>query len=227
MTLLLENTNDTNTSDTNASEPDPQTDPAPKADPPITPVVMGSLGLLGAGAAIVGAAGWADPNPTVIVALGLAVVAGGLIARSFLGGGRGLIPVGIVMMLAVLVTAIASPFLDDGTGDRTYHPTSFSEVETEYRFGIGNLDVDLRDVEFPPGVHVIEVDHGIGSADVWLPTGVNYEVVGDVEIGDLDLFGETEDGFGNELDAAADVDGTATVIVDFEVGIGYGRVRND
>ena len=89
------------------------------------------------------------------------------------------------------------------------------------------MDVDLRDVEFPPGVHVIEVDHGIGSADVWLPAGVNYDVAGDVEIGDLDVFGATEDGFGNELEAEVDIDAAATVVVDFEVGIGYGRVRHD
>lgn len=207
-----------------ASRPD--ADRSGEPSPPITAIVAGALGLLGAGTALVGAAGWVDPNPTVVIALGLAVVSGGLIARSILGGGRGLVPVGILLMVAVVLSAIVSPFLDDGTGDRSYRPATFSEVETDYRFGIGNLDVDLRDVEFPPGVHVVEVHHGIGSADVWLPADVSYEVSGDVEIGDLDLFGATEDGFGNELDAVADVGGSATVVVNFEVGIGYGRVRH-
>lgn len=76
-------------------------------------------------------------------------------------------------------------------------------------------------------MHVIKVDHGIGSARVWLPSDVNYDVVGDLDVGDLDLFGETKDGFGNELDAESDIDAKATVIVDLEVDIGYGQVRQD
>lgn len=141
-------------------------------------------------------------------------------------GRRVLIGLGIAtLVVGTAVTALAAPHLDEGTGDRTYHPTTFAELDHEYRFGIGTLDVDLRDVEFPPGVHVITVDHGIGSARVWLPDNVNYDVTGDVDAGDLDVFGETEDGFGNELDAQAELGGAATVIVDLEVDIGYGRVR--
>lgn len=141
-------------------------------------------------------------------------------------GRRILIGFGIVSALtAAAAVAVAAPHLGDGTGDRSYHPTTFAEVDDEYSFGIGTLDVDLRDVDFPPGTHVIKVDHGIGSARVWLPADVNYDVTGDIDAGDLDLFGETKDGFGKDLDAQADTGSTATVIVDLEVDIGYGRVR--
>jgi predicted membrane protein len=127
--------------------------------------------------------------------------------------------------MIVAVGAVAAPYLGDGTGDHSVHPTSFADVEAEYGFGIGTLNVDLRDVDFPAGVHVIDIDHGIGSARVWLPADVNYQVSGDVNVGDVDVLGETEDGFGNDVDARVDVDGTATVIIDLEVGIGYGQVR--
>jgi hypothetical protein len=141
-------------------------------------------------------------------------------------GRRILIGFGVVSLaLGAAVVAVAAPHLDDGTGDRTYHPTAFAELEHDYSFGIGTLNVDLRDVDFPPGVHVIKVDHGIGSARVWLPADVNYDVTGDLGAGDLDLFGETDDGFGNELDAESDIDAAATVIVELDVDIGYGRVR--
>jgi hypothetical protein len=139
---------------------------------------------------------------------------------------RILIGSGVVsLVLAAAVTAVAAPHLDDGTGDRTYHPTTWVEADHEYSFGIGSLDVDLRDVDFPPGVHHVSVDLGIGSARVWLPADVNYDVTGDLDVGEIDLFGETHDGFGNELDAKTATDDATTVIVDLEVDIGYGQVR--
>ena len=131
--------------------------------------------------------------------------------------------------LGLIVTgtaaAIALPHLNDGTGDRTYHPTTFADVDHEYEFGIGSLKVDLRDVDFPSGTHVITVNHGIGSAQVFLPADVDYDVTGDLAAGDLDVLGETEDGFNNELNAQSVANATAIVIVDLEVDIGYGRVR--
>lgn len=132
--------------------------------------------------------------------------------------------------LGLVVTAAASaiviPHLNDGTGDRTYHPTTFAELDHDYEFGVGSLKVDLRDVDFPPGTHLITVDHGIGSAQVLLPAGVDYDVTGDVTAGDLDVLGESEDGFQNEVNAqSADDATTTTIIVDLEVDIGYGRVR--
>jgi len=129
------------------------------------------------------------------------------------------------LIVTATAAAIAIPHLNDGTGDRTYHPTSFADVDHEYEFGIGSLKVDLRDVDFPPGTHVITVDHGIGSAQVWLPADVDYDVTGDLNAGDLDVLGESEDGFNNDLNAQSATNATTMVIVDLEVDIGYGRVR--
>lgn len=140
--------------------------------------------------------------------------------RNILLGFGGL---GLVVTAAAL--AITVPHLGDGTGDRTYHPATFAEVDDEYQFGIGSLTVDLRDVDFPPGTHVVTVDHGIGPAQVLLPADVDYDVTGDITAGDLDVLGETEGGFNNELNAQSATNATTTVIVDLEVDIGYGRVR--
>ncbi len=129
------------------------------------------------------------------------------------------------LVVTATAAAITIPHLDDGTGDRTYHPTTFAELDHDYGFGIGSLKVDLRDVDFPPGTHVITVDHGIGFAQVLLPADVDYDVTGDLTAGDLDVLGESEDGFNNELNAQSDSGAGATVIVDLEVDIGYGRVR--
>jgi hypothetical protein len=194
---------------------------------PITPVVAGLLATLGGAAALIGSTGWADLHPAPIIGGALAIIVGGFVARSQLGGGRGLIPVSMLMLVAVTVAAVASPYLDEGTGDKNVHPSAFSEVESEYSYGIGSMVVDLRDVDFPAGVHTIYIDHGIGSAQVWLPAGVNYEVAGETDIGDIDVFGNTEDGLNNEVEARSNNTSAATVVIDFNVDIGYGRVGQD
>lgn len=112
------------------------------------------------------------------------------------------------LVVATTAVALVLPHLDEGTGDRTYNPTTFAELEHDYRFGVGTLTVDLRDVDFPTGTHLITVDHGIGSARVLLPADVDYDVTTDVEA--------------TESDTADTV-----VVVDLDVEIGYGRVSQD
>lgn len=137
----------------------------------------------------------------------------------------------LLALFSIFVLAIAAPHLNEGTGDRTYRPTTFAALEHHYEFGIGSLTVDLRNVDFPAGTHYVSVDHGIGSARIFLPADVAYDVTADLEAGEIDVFGETEDGFDNAVSAQTVVEGDsaakATVVVDLEVDIGYGRVSQD
>jgi hypothetical protein len=222
-------TPDTNRTTPEPSPPEPDTAEQQPSHPslPITPVVAALLTTLGATAAVIGAAGWADVHPAVFIGATLATVVGGFIARAIRGGSRGLVPVSLLMLTAVTVVAVASPYLDNGTGDKDAHPTTFSDVQAEYSYGIGSMVVDLRDVDFPTGIHHIDVDHGIGSAQVWLPTDVSYQITGDTDIGNIDVLGETEDGFNNEVAATSDDTLDTTVIIDFNVDIGYGRVGQE
>lgn len=197
----------------------------------ITPAVAGFLTMTALGAVIVGAAGWADVGPFLIIAAALFVFFAGLFARIQLGGGKWLPLVGAALLPVVAICAAAAPHLDEGVGDRSYHPTSFEDVEASYAFGIGNLEVDLRDIEFPPGEHVIKIEHGIGAARVQLPADVSYSVSGEVGVGKLDLLGQADDGFNTMLDAESgpggDTASAATIVLDFDTSIGYGAVEND
>ncbi len=192
---------------------------------PLTAMVVGLLAVVGAGSALVGAAGWADVHPFPFIAAGVAVLIAGLVARTYRGGGRAMLPLGSLMLCAVAVTAIASPHLDDGTGDRVYRPASFDDLAEEYSFGIGDATFDLREVAFPAGVHVVEVDMGIGHAVVWVPADVDVEIVGDLEIGKIDVLDDTADGFGNRLVALDTAGNEARLVLDVEMDIGYLEVR--
>ena len=131
------------------------------------------------------------------------------------------------LVVATTAVALVLPHLDEGTGDRTYNPTTFAELEHDYRFGVGTLTVDLRDVDFPTGTHLITVDHGIGSARVLLPADVDYDVTTDVAAGESDVFGDSADG-DDQVNSGYSVDTADTVVVvDLDVEIGYGRVSQD
>lgn len=212
-----------------APPPHTPTQRASRPNLPITPVVAGLLGALGGSAALIGAAGWADLHPSLFIGAALAAVVGGFVARTVRGSGsgRGLVPVSLLMLTAVTVVAVAGPYLDEGIGDKDAHPTTFSDVESEYGYGIGSMVVDLRDVAFPAGIHNINVDHGIGAAQIWLPAGVAYEITGDLDIGDLNVLGQTEDGFNNEVTATSNATSDTTIVIDLNVDIGYGRVRQN
>jgi len=192
----------------------------------VTPTVLGALGLLGSTAYLVDAFGWAEVNPLPISIIGLAIVSGGLVARKYFAGGRGLIPVGVLTLLVVAVSAIVGPYVHDGTGDRVYNPQAFDELESEYVFGLGNFTVDLRDVEFPPGETSISVEFGVGHARVWVPADINVEIVGDLDMGKIDLLGQTKSGFGNDLTIESGASSAATVVLDIQARTGHVEVRH-
>lgn len=215
----------------NARTPDPTEKPWPPPPAPAHPrpsvatIVVGCLSLLAVVTALVGWAGWADIPATPVVALGLTITVAGWIATFRHGGSRAIVPLSIVMMMPVAVVAVAGPHLDDGTGDRSFHPQTFEDVDAEYHFGIGNSSVDFRDVAFPPGVHTISVDVGIGHTVVRLPADVNYQLTGNLDVGRVDLPDEAGSGFGNHVESSDTVGSDATVVLDLSMDIGYAEIR--
>jgi hypothetical protein len=71
--------------------------------------------------------------------------------------------------------------VDGGVGDRNYRPTSLTELRGGYQLGIGELRVDLRDVDLPAGRTPLKLDIGIGSVRVLVPEDVC--VASDVQVG--------------------------------------------
>ena len=89
---------------------------------------------------------------TVLAAL--AVVAGvALVATAFVGGARWLIVPALVLVLPLAIVAAADIDVKGGVGERHYRPATMAEVHDCYRLGVGELVVDLRDVDLPAGPH--------------------------------------------------------------------------
>jgi phage shock protein PspC (stress-responsive transcriptional regulator) len=103
----------------------------------------------------------------VVVAIGAA-----LVLSAFTGRTRLLVAPAVAFVVAVAVIAAAHVDLHGGVGERTYRPHVLSEVRHDYRLGAGRLEVDLREVAFPPGDTYLHVRLGVGELVVLVPRDV-------------------------------------------------------
>lgn len=213
--------------------PDAPPAPAPRRGPAlVTRAALSAIALLFAGAIAFDQLDWVEADASTVVAISLLIVGVASVVAAFAGRGRGLTPLGILLGLTFAGALVVEPIVEDGVGDRDYVITSASVLADEYRLGIGELRVDLSDLEFPEGTTELDVELGIGQATVILPEDITVRIEGDVGAGELVIFGDEEDGIRNELDVRRDAIGVdpddpeRLLVLDLSVGLGSGRVRN-
>jgi phage shock protein PspC (stress-responsive transcriptional regulator) len=164
------------------------------------PVV--GLGL--AGVALVLLLSRGDLWPAAGAGWVIALIAGLVIlwmSRRGKKGRRVLIAVGaLVGLLAVAATvAIVAAFawfnvsLRDGVGDRTYAPAAASAVQTSYHLGIGNLKVDLSQIN-STSTHRIRARLGIGELKIVIPRDATVHVDAHANAGKLFVLGANDSG---------------------------------
>jgi phage shock protein PspC (stress-responsive transcriptional regulator) len=107
--------------------------------------------------------------------------------------------VGVVATAAAVVAAVAGGAIaavgaKGGMGERVERPRTAADLGDEYRLGAGQLEVDLSQLELPPGETRLEARVGFGELAIILPAGVPVDVTSEVEWGDLKTLGREEDG---------------------------------
>jgi hypothetical protein len=212
------------------TEPLPPTRPTVPADrhgPAAATVLVGALLVLVGVGWLLDATGvevpWRAVLPAALIAVGLACVAG-----AFRGRQNALMVVGIALTVVLSGAAAADWDLEvplgGGVGDRTERPTLPAEL-TGYELGVGNLVVDLRQLQVPPGTTTVEARVGIGELAVELPQGVSVAVVARSGLGQVQVLGEEEGGFGSRIDTTSDAGGDRRLELDLRVGLGQVRVE--
>jgi phage shock protein PspC (stress-responsive transcriptional regulator) len=195
---------------------------------PARAIARGTLVLL-LGVAALGAA----TGVGILAAIGggtaeaiLAVFAGlGLIAAGLLGGPRWLLLPVVVLLLPLAVVSAAGIDLHGGVGHREYRPATVADLRGEYRIGAGDVDLDLRGMELPPGRTNVKLVVGIGSAKVRVPNGVCVSTDAQVGAGDADLPDRDRHGFDLAIaDAGTPHAGAPLLHVQADVGLGYLQV---
>ena len=98
----------------------------------------------------------------------------------------------IAVTAAVAVAAAFAWFdvsLSDGVGNRVYHVASARQLADRYELGVGQLDLDLRDLHLPPGRTDVDAHIGVGELRMTVPNDVTVRYDAKVKLGNVDAFG--------------------------------------
>lgn len=177
---------------------------------------VGAAAVLGVGAGLAAAFGGGVVVAAVVIAAGVALIAG-----AFLGGARWLIVPALLLALPVSVVAAADLELEGGVGEREYRPSSVLELRDEYRVGVGRLHVDMREVAFS-GRTELRARAGLGQIELTVPEDVCVQTVAEVGAGQIDLLDRSGDGIDVEVeDRRLPAFGAPLLVVDADVGMGH------
>lgn len=152
----------------------------------------------------------------------LAILAGvALVVAGLSGGARWLIAPALVLVLPLAIVAAADVRVDGGIGERQYRPATMAELRPDYELGMGELIVDMRDVDLPAGTTTMRVQVGIGHTVVRVPEDAC--VSSDVQIGagHAQVLDRTNDGLDVDFTQVASPAGDSPRLeLEGQVGIG-------
>jgi predicted membrane protein len=182
-------------------------------------VLIGLLWLLERTGAI-------DISVTAVLALATMVVGIALMVLASRGTHAGLIVFGTVLALITFSTA-AAPLegFQGGVGDRTVVVTTADDINADYELSMGNLVVDLREVDDLEGITALNASIGMGELLIRVPAGTEVAVEGTVGAGQLIMFDRSYDGV--VINESYETPGfsEATVGLDITVEAFTGRVE--
>jgi predicted membrane protein len=138
---------------------------------------------------------------------------------------------GLLVLLGILVALAGIPALfvdsdlwDEGIGEAVERPESSSDL-VPFEHGIGKLKVDLTAPGLDLDGETVEASLGIGDLEVIVPDDVDVDLDAHVSTGNIDAFGDEENGFDVDVAGITGTSGTQELVLELEVGIGNLRVR--
>ncbi|MGB7239267.1 MAG: PspC domain-containing protein [Rhodococcus sp. (in: high G+C Gram-positive bacteria)] len=113
-------------------------------------------------------------TPARIAAVGLTVVAIGLLLGAFLRKGYGLLIVAGPLLGFVVLASIVGPisFNDEYAGQQVHAPTTVAELQSSYTVQWGDLQLDLRGLDLTEDT-TIAVSVAAGNATILVPESMN------------------------------------------------------
>ena len=117
----------------------------------------------------------------VYFAIALAITGAGLLGSAYVVPARGLILLGVVLSAPLLLFAGAELPWGSGVGEVRVSVTDASELQDEYRHGVGQMVVDLRNLD-PDGTdRSLELSLSVGEMLVYVPD--NISTTADINVG--------------------------------------------
>jgi len=160
-----------------------------------------------------------------VLASGLVVVGAALVLSAWFGRARGLIPIGVLLLLATIPASVIDVPISGGIGEREYRPITRVDLRRNYELGIGHLVVDLRATPLSGRVTTVKASLGIGELDVDVPADVRVDVRAHAGAGAVEIFGHLDDGLTQDSRRVAGVHERGVLHLDLRVGAGSINVR--
>jgi hypothetical protein len=160
--------------------------------------------------------------PSILAVIGLALIFG-----AFDGPHTGLVVAGVFVTIAVIAAAVAPPnAFHGGIGQRSIHVTEEANLAPAYDVGVGELNLDLSDLEL---TEPAEVDITVGAGDVTLtlPPDVAVDVSASAGAGRVDLLGQTSDGLSVHRTYTSEDFETAIVTLTVDIDVAAGNIEVD
>lgn len=215
--------------------PPPVDQAPPTVPPPPRPEPRSSLGLatfslvlIALGALAVAQALGVDVPPVAYPATVLGGTGIGLLVGAWFGRARGLIALGALGLVALGPASLATQFEGAWNSDGTpIRPTA--TLAPEYRYRTGELVLDLTALS-PLGTYATKLSMGAGEIRVIVPATMDVVVDANLRIGELVLFGESSEGFGNHRTVrndGPDGPGGGTLALSIKHGLGHLEIVRD
>ena len=179
-------------------------------------------GALAIGGAVAAAAGGSTIVAVILIVAGVALVAG-----AFVKPVRWLILPALLLGLSAGGVSAAGVSSGGGVGERHYRPASVSDLRDHYELGLGQLDLDLRDLDLPPGDTPLEVDLGIGDLRIAVPDDVCVASKVEIGAGEARVLGRVNDGVDVSYEEHPEAPPSVSrLLIDAEIGLGAIEVRD-
>lgn len=168
---------------------------------PLGWIVVGAMLLAVGVGALLDNIGVVELGLKDLLALGVLMIGAGLIAGAFWGRARWLIPLGILLMPALIFATVIDVPLRGSVGGRYEQPRSSSVLRSGYRVLAGDLYLDTTNFDFNEGESItVPVDMVAGQLRVSAPRGVTVDINGRIGAGFSDYRGHREQGLELRLD---------------------------
>jgi phage shock protein PspC (stress-responsive transcriptional regulator) len=144
--------------------------------------------------------------PAYVVAALLAVAVGCLVGTVW-GNAGGLVGLGLLLTVALL---LSSALPSGRVGEQLRGPQTVAGLQSSYRHGIGQFELDLSKFDNPAQLagRTVRINAGIGQTIVYVPEDLPVKLDAELKGGQINAFGRTWHGSDNDV-TTTDGDGKA------------------
>jgi hypothetical protein len=197
--------------------------------PSLLAPIATSLGVVVAGVLLaLGASHAVDITAQSVFAAALLTVGLALVLGTWIGRGRGLIPVGAVLTVGLVIAALLNVPLRGGIGNRFDAPANLTDLRSSYHLAIGREELDLTAVPLTGGTRHVEVTVGLGDLRVTVPSTTKLVVHASAGTGRLRVLDAEVNGTDLRRDVIVPAaGGTQQGELDLDLRVGVGELQVD